>query len=71
MLIKSALRLIVVIGALGCAGVAMGQDKVHEYFNDTALKVRAAESPVQKREILSKSLSDMTSARHGARPGRR
>jgi U3 small nucleolar ribonucleoprotein component len=56
------LRLIVMIGALGCAGVALGQDSVHEYFNDTALKVKATESPVQKREILSKSLVDMTKA---------
>jgi hypothetical protein len=59
MFARIALRLIVVIVALGCAGVALGQDKAHEYFNDTALKVKATESPVQKREILSKSLVDM------------
>jgi len=62
MFIKNALRLIVVIGALGYAGVALGQDKVHNYFNDAALKVKATESPVQKREILSKNLSEMTRA---------
>ena len=62
MLTRITLRLIVMIGALGCAGVALGQDSVHEYFNDTALKVKATESPVQKREILSKSLVDMTKA---------
>ena len=60
MFTRIALRLIVMIGALGCAGVALGQDRVHNYFNDTALKVKATESPVQKREILSKSLGDMT-----------
>jgi hypothetical protein len=60
MLTRIALRLIVMIGALGCAGVALGQDRVHNYFNDTALKVKATESPAQKREILTKSLSDMT-----------
>ena len=60
MLTRIALRLIVMIGVLGCAGVALGQDRVHNYFNDTALKVKATESPVQKREILSKSLGDMT-----------
>jgi hypothetical protein len=48
----------VVIVALGYAGVALGQDSVHKYFNDTALKVKATEDPVQKREILSKNLSD-------------
>ena len=62
MLTRITLRLIVMIGALGCAGVALGQDRVHEYFNDTALKVKATDSPVQKREILSKSLVDMTRA---------
>jgi uncharacterized membrane protein len=60
MLTRIALRLIVMIGVLACAGVALGQDRVHNYFNDTALKVKATESPVQKREILTKSLSDMT-----------
>jgi len=59
---RNVVRLVVLIGALGIAGVAFGQDKVHEYLNDTALKVKATESPVQKREILSKSLSDMTKA---------
>jgi hypothetical protein len=62
MLTRITLRLIVMIGALGCAGVALGQDSVHEYFNNTALKVKATEIPVQKREILSKSLVDMTKA---------
>ncbi|RPH64465.1 MAG: hypothetical protein EHM89_01630 [Acidobacteria bacterium] len=62
MLTRITLRLIVMIGALGCAGVALGQDRVHEYFNDTALKVKATDSPVQKREILTKSLVDMTKA---------
>jgi hypothetical protein len=60
MLTRTALRLIIMMAVLSCAGVAMGQDRVHNYFNDTALKVRATNSPVQKREILSKSLSDMT-----------
>jgi len=62
MLRRIRVRLLVLIGVLGFAGVAFGQDKVHEYFNDTALKVKATESPVQKREILSKSLTDMTKA---------
>ena len=60
MLTRITLRLIVVIVALGCAGVAFSQDRVHEYFNDTARKVQATENPIQKREILSKSLVDMT-----------
>ena len=60
MLTRIALRLIVMVGVLACAGAALGQDRVHNYFNDTALKVKATESPVQKREILTKSLTDMT-----------
>lgn len=62
MLTRIALRLIVVIGALGFAGVALGQDSIHSYFNDAALKVQATESPVQKREMLNKSLTDMSKA---------
>jgi hypothetical protein len=57
---KNAVRFIVLVGALSFASVAFGQDKVHTYFNDTAIKVKATESPVQKREILNKSLSDMS-----------
>jgi len=58
----SVLQLLVVLGVLGSAGTAMAQDKVHNYLNDTALKVQATESPAQKREILGKSLSEMTRA---------
>jgi len=62
MLSRIALRLIVLIVALGYAGMALGQDKVHNYFNDTSIKVKATESPAQKREILSKNLDDMIKA---------
>ncbi|HEU4928914.1 MAG TPA: hypothetical protein VFU38_03725 [Candidatus Krumholzibacteria bacterium] len=62
MLSRIALRLIVVMMALGYAGTALGQDKVHSYFNDTAIKVKATESPAQKREILTKNLDDMIKA---------
>jgi hypothetical protein len=60
MFAKITLPLIVVIGALGWAGTAMGQDRVHNYLNDTALQVQATTSPAQKREILSKNLGEMT-----------
>ena len=56
---KSALHLLVVIGVLGWAGSAMSQDKVHNYLNDTSLKVKAATTPEQKREILSHDLGAM------------
>ena len=59
---KNALRLFVVMGVLGWAGTAMSQDKVHNYLNDTSLKVKATASPEQKREILSTSLAAMTRA---------
>jgi len=59
---KKALHLLVVLGVLGWAGTAMSQDKVHNYLNDTSLKVKAATSPEQKREILTHSLSEMTRA---------
>ncbi len=67
MLITTALRLTVLIGALSCAGVAMGQNQVYDHFNHAALKVMATESPALKREILGKSLSDMTRAIEAAR----
>jgi hypothetical protein len=59
---KSALPLLVVIGVLGWAGTAMSQDKIHNYLNDTSLKVKAAASPEQKREILATNLGQLTRA---------
>jgi len=59
---KSALPLLVVIGVLGWAGTAMSQDKIHNYLNDTSLKVKAATSPEQKREILATDLGQLTRA---------
>jgi hypothetical protein len=60
MLTRTALTLFVVAGVLAFAGDALGQDKVHSYLNETALKVKATESPVAKRAILTKDLSNMT-----------
>ena len=57
---KITVPLIVAIGALSWAGTAMGQDRVHNYLNDTALKVQATASPTQKREILTQNLGEMT-----------
>jgi hypothetical protein len=59
---KSALPLLVVIGVLGWAGTAMSQDKIHNYLNDTSLKVKAATSPEQKREILATNLGQLARA---------
>jgi hypothetical protein len=59
---KNALHLLVVIGVLGWAGTAIAQDKIHNYLNDTSLKVKAATSPEQKREILATRLDQMTRA---------
>jgi hypothetical protein len=60
MFTRITLCLIVVAGTLGFANVALGQDRVHEYLNDTALEVKTTKSPVQKREILTKNLGEMT-----------
>ena len=44
------------------AGNAVGADDIQKYFNDTAGKVKAADDPAQKREILNKSLQTMSKA---------
>jgi len=44
------------------AGIAGGNDGIQKYFNDTACKVKAASDPVEKREILDKSLQTMSKA---------
>lgn len=59
---RIALRLIIVIGALGIAGAALGQGSVREYLSDTALRVQATDNPVEKRELLSERLATLTRA---------
>jgi hypothetical protein len=51
---------IVLLFALAQTGQAAVNDGILKYFNDTAVKVKATEDPVQKREILDKSLHNMT-----------
>ena len=41
---------------------AVGKDDIQKYFNNTACKVKATTDPVQKREILNKSLQTMSKA---------
>jgi hypothetical protein len=42
------------------AGIAGGKEDIQKYFNDTACKVKATTDPIQKREILDKSLQTMS-----------
>ena len=44
------------------AGMAVGQDNLQKYFNDTACKVKATADPAQKRAILSEGLQKMSKA---------
>lgn len=56
---------IVSIMLLACSFViaqAQGKEKIQNYFNETAIQVRATSDPAQKREILNKSLVKMTNA---------
>ena len=41
---------------------AQERDGIQKYFNDTASNVKATADPVEKREILNKSLQTMTKA---------
>ncbi|MDZ7721541.1 MAG: hypothetical protein U5R06_01635 [candidate division KSB1 bacterium] len=44
------------------AGHAGGTEDIQKYFNETANKVKATDDPVEKREILNKSLQTMSRA---------
>jgi len=59
---RTALRVVIMMCVLACAGIAMGQGSVQKYFNDTACKVKATSDPSQKREILNTRLQDMSKA---------
>ena len=53
---------IVLMCILVQAGNAGGKDDIQKYFNDTACNVKATDDPVEKREILDKSLQTMSTA---------
>ena len=60
MFTRMVLRVLLMMCVPVYAGTAGGQDKVQNYFNDAACKVKATADPVQKREILDKSLQTMS-----------
>jgi len=43
-------------------GIPGGKGDIQKYFNDTAVRVKAATDPEQKRAILDKSLQTMSQA---------
>lgn len=62
MLTRTALLSIVMMCVLVYAGIAVGQDNLQSYFNDTACKVKATADPSQKRAILGERLENMSKA---------
>ena len=59
---RTVLGVIIMMFVLVQAVTAGGKDDIQKYFNDTACKVKATDDPVQKREILNKSLQTMSQA---------
>ena len=51
---------IVALLVLGQTGYAAANDGILKYFNNTAGKVKATADPVEKREMLDRSLKNMT-----------
>ena len=62
MVARTVLGFIVMMFILIQTGNAQGNDNIQKYFNDAACKVKATTDPVQKREILNKSLQTMSKA---------
>ena len=62
MLARTAFRLFIIMFVMVYAGVALGQDVLQKYLNDTSLKVKATTDPSQKREILNTSFEKMSKA---------
>ena len=56
-IIFGVIAMMFVLVQTGTAGV---NDGIQKYFNDTACKVKATSDPVEKREILDKSLQTMS-----------
>ena len=59
---RTVLGVIITMFVLVQAVNAQGKNDIQKYFNDTACKVKVTDDPVQKREILNKSLQTMSQA---------
>ena len=59
---RTVLGIVLTMCVLVYSGTASAQDKIQNYFNEAACKVKATEDPSQKREILSTRIQDMSSA---------
>jgi len=46
----------------GGANIAMAQDVIHTHLNDTVIKVKATDDPVQKRAILGENVDGLIKA---------
>ena len=62
MLGRTVIRMTVMMFVMAFAGIAQGQDNIQKYFSDAASKVKAANDPSQKREILNTSFEKMSKA---------
>jgi hypothetical protein len=62
MLVRTVLGMIFMMFVMVQAGNAESKEDLQKYFNDTASKVKATDDPVQKRDILNKSLQTMSKA---------
>jgi len=59
---RTVLGALVMMFVLVQTGNAGAKNGIQKYFNDTACKVKATTDPIQKREILDKSLQTMSKA---------
>lgn len=59
---KTALFISVSLLVLVISGIAHGQDRIKDYFSNTAKKVHATQDATEKRQELTKSMDNMMSA---------
>jgi hypothetical protein len=62
MKIRIAFGTIAIMFILALPVYAGGKGELQKYFSSTAARVKATNNPVEKREILNRSLSDMSKA---------
>jgi len=62
MITRTALVGVVLLVCSITLAQGQGKEKIQQYFNNAAITAKAAADPVEKREILNKSLGKMTKA---------
>ena len=62
MSVRIMVKMVFIVAIIALPGISGGKDDLKQYFNTTAVKVKAEANPTEKRAILKRSLQSVSDA---------